>query len=119
MITLLLACACMALTDCFGTFLTVAEARGRAWLAGACDALGDATGRFLLPVYGAGVVIKHGWTPDAVLILCCVMAVSFVGTAFWTRLSRRITDQTPHEHGPIADLQTRVAELEAQLAKRI
>lgn len=114
--TILLAVVAMALTDAFGTFLTVAEARGRAILAGACDAAGDVTGKFLLPVYGAGVVIKHGWTPHAILTVGCVMGVSFLGTAYWTRLARRIRGApTPHKTEEVVALQRRLANLEARL----
>jgi hypothetical protein len=89
MLSIVLACAAMALRDMLGTFLVVAEAKGRAWLAGALDALGDLA-TILVTIAGAGVVIQHGWTWHAILVLGCMMLVSLVGTAAWTTLGRRI-----------------------------
>lgn len=80
----------MALRDMFGTFLVVAEARGRANLAGWCDALGDGA-TVLTTTYGAGEVVLHGWTPHTIGVVLTIMVVSYVGTRFWTRLSRKIT----------------------------
>lgn len=97
-LSFVLAAVGMALRDAFGTFLTVAEARGRANLAGVCDALGDGAS-ILTITYGAGEVVVHGWTAHTVGIVATIMLVSFVGTRLWTRLSRRITPVSSDGHG--------------------
>lgn len=90
---LLWAALAMAAKDALGTLLVIAEARGRHWLAGALDAAGDVA-QVVSMVFGAGVVIQHGWGWKAVSVLAVMMAVSFFGTAFWTRLGRRIMPAT-------------------------
>ena len=87
--SILLACASMACRDCLGTFLTVAEARGRAVLAGVMDALGDLA-MIAVTVLGAGPVIEHGVTAHSVLLIVCICVTSFAGTVLWTSLARRI-----------------------------
>lgn len=106
---LLLACLSMAFQDFFGTFLTVAEARGRTWLAGAMDAFGDLA-KWMVQIYGAGLVIQHGWTPYSILVIAATTVVSFFGTTYWTKLSRRLPGATPEE---VVALQERVEALEA------
>jgi hypothetical protein len=88
-LALVLACAAMALKDSLGVGLVVAEARGRAWLAGVLDALSDLA-IILVTLAGAGAVIVHGWTLRTGVILAAMMLTSFLGTAAWTRLARRI-----------------------------
>jgi hypothetical protein len=89
MIALLLACVSMAARDCIGTFLTVAEAKGRALLAGSLDALFDIA-TIATTVCGAGPVIRDGLTVHALLVIGSMLIVSFVGTTCWTTLARRI-----------------------------
>ena len=88
MLAILLACGAMALKDMLGTFLVIAEARGRAVLAGALDAAGDLA-LILVTLAGAGAVIVHGWTVHTMIILAAMMATSFVGTLFWVRMGTR------------------------------
>lgn len=89
MLSILLACASMALKDGLGTGLVVAEARGRSWLAGALDALGDLA-TILVTLAGVGAVILHGWTLHTIVLLAAMMLTSFLGTAAWTRVAQRI-----------------------------
>lgn len=112
--TLLFACLSMALKDFFSTMLVVAEARGRSWLAGVMDAIGDLAVIFST-VYGAGFVIKHGWTINAVLIVAAMTVVSFFGTTLWTKVSCKVVGFTPHKNEEMVALQARVAELERRL----
>lgn len=83
----------MAAKDALGTLLVIAEARGRTWLAGALDAGGDIA-QVVSMVFGAGTVIVQGWDARSIEVLAVMMAVSFFGTAFWTRLGRRIMPAT-------------------------
>lgn len=89
---LLTVAVAMALQDFFGTMMTVAEVRGRGKLAGLMDASGDMA-RFIGNVYGAGTAIKYGWTPLAAATLVVMAITSYFGTAYWTKLSRRIKEQ--------------------------
>lgn len=89
MLGVLLAMGSMALKDALMTWLTIAEARGRAWLAGGLDAAGDLAS-ILVVVTGAGAVIKYGWTGHTAVILAAMCVTSFLGTALWTRIGRRI-----------------------------
>jgi hypothetical protein len=92
MVSILLACAAMAVKDALGTLLVVAEARGRSWLAGFLDAAGDLA-FVLVTLAGAGAVILHGWTAHTVLLLAAMMLTSLLGTAMWTRFGRRIKER--------------------------
>ncbi len=89
MLTILLACASMALKDMLGTWLTIAEARGKGWLAGGLDAGYDLAS---IVTYGvAGVeVVKHGVSLTSVITLAALSLTSFFGTAAWTKLGQRI-----------------------------
>ena len=86
--TIVLAAAAMAVRDCVATLLTVAEARGRSWMAATFDALGDIA-TVGVTVYGAGTVLIHGWTAHTFAVLGVMMVTSFLGTAFWTRMATR------------------------------
>lgn len=92
----------MAVRDAFGTILTIAEARGRAVLAGVCDAAGDLAGVFVT-IFAAGQVIIHGWTWHSIVVLAAVMITSFVGTMFWTRVGRKIKVSEPPSY--LADVE--------------
>lgn len=89
MLSILLACIAMAFRDMLGTFLTVAEARGRAWLAGGLDAAGDLAS-ILVTVAGAGAVIEDGVTGHTIALLAAMTTTSFFGTTLWTKLGQRI-----------------------------
>jgi hypothetical protein len=89
MFSIVLACLAMALKDMLGTFLVIAEARGRPILAGLCDAGGDLA-TILVTIVGAGAVITGGWTVHTGLIIAAMTITSFLGTAFWTTIGRRI-----------------------------
>lgn len=89
MLSILAACASMAVKDALGTLLVIAEARGRSMLAGALDAGGDIA-TVLVTFFGAGALIEHGLTAHTVLLLAAMMLTSFCGTALWTRVGRRI-----------------------------
>jgi hypothetical protein len=76
----------MAARDAVGTFLTVAEARGRGRLAGMLDALGDLAG-IAVTVVGAGSVIRDGVTGHTVGVVGSMLVVSMFGTWLWTSLA--------------------------------
>ena len=86
---LLWAALAMALKDGCGTMLVIAEARGRAVLAGLFDALGDLA-QVLVVLFGAGQILEHGWDKRSIEVLLTIMIVSFWGTLFWTRVGRRM-----------------------------
>lgn len=88
MIQILLAAVFMAVKDFIYTLLTVAEARGRSWTAAGLDAAGDLAG-VGVTLYGAGLVIQHGWTAHTAAVLAVMVATSFFGTACWTRVATR------------------------------
>lgn len=89
MLAIVLAIVSMAVKDALMTFLTVAEAKGRAWLAGVLDAAGDIA-NIVCTVVGAGSVIKYGMTWHTVTILGAMIITSLFGTTLWTKLGRRI-----------------------------
>ena len=89
MIRILFAILSMAFADACSTFLTIASNRGRTWLAGSMDALRGLGGIFLT-IFGAGEVIKHGWTTHTILVIVFITLTSFFGTALWTRLGQKI-----------------------------
>lgn len=88
--TLILVALSMLLKDAVGTIMVVAEARGRAILAGTLDAMGDLA-NVLCTVFGAGEIVLHGWGWAAVEILAVMMATSFVATSLSVRWGRRLT----------------------------
>lgn len=90
MLQIILACVGMAARDCLGTLLVIAEARGRAVMAGALDATGDLAS-ILVTVVGAGEVITHGLTPHTIILLAAMTVTSFVGTTIFTKLGQRIS----------------------------
>lgn len=112
MLALVAAIVSMCAQDLLGTFLVVAESRGRGVLAGAMDAGGDLARQFVT-IYAAGLVIKGGWTPHAIIVLAAVMGTSFVGTTVWTGLAHRVVrdEQDPE----VARLTERLDALEQTL----
>lgn len=89
MLHVMAAMVAMTVRDFLGVFLTVAESRGRAKLAGLMDALGDLAS-IGVTVLGAGPVIQHGVTPYTVVLVACICVTSFFGTVVYTRLANRI-----------------------------
>lgn len=89
MVAIILAIISMAAKDALCTFLTIAEAKGRAWLAGWLDAAGDLA-NIVCTVVGAGSVIKYGLTWHSVAVLGAMTVTSLLGTTLWTKLGRRI-----------------------------
>lgn len=90
-----LSCVGMAAGDVFATILTVAEARGRATLAGLCDMGNDAFSKFVLVAYGGTTLTHHGiagW-----LCVLPVLATGFITTRATTRWARRLR---PEEGDP-------------------
>ena len=94
MLQILLAMVSMALRDACGTFMVIAEERGRKWMAGVLNALGDLA-VVLTTLYGVGSVIQKGWTTHALLVISAMMVVSFFGNAAWTQLGQRIKRERP------------------------
>lgn len=92
MLTLFCVAVSMAFKDAFGTLMTVAEARGRDTLAGLLDAAGDVA-QWFTNLYGVGTAIKEGWSPLAFATLATMAVVSFFGTRYWTKVSRRIKER--------------------------
>lgn len=86
---LALAAGSMAVRDMLGTLLVVAEARGRAWLAGTLDALGDVAA-VAVTVTAAGPVLARGLDRRSVAVLAVMCITSFLGTALWTRVGQRM-----------------------------
>jgi len=84
----------MALKDMLGTLLVIAEARGRAVLAGALDAASDLA-MILVTLAGAGEVIVHGWTVHTASLLAAMMVTSFFGTLYWTRVGQKLGARNP------------------------
>jgi hypothetical protein len=87
-VILLYAALSMGLKDFLATMLTVAEARGRAVLAGTCDALGDLANIGVV-LCGAGQIIEHGLDRRSWEVLAVITCVSFAGTLTWTKLATR------------------------------
>lgn len=85
---ILLAIVLMALQDVFGTFLVVAEARGRPLLAGILDGVRDVPAFLLAGLSGATLVHK-GWSGDALLV-CAIACTSFATTGLATFYARRV-----------------------------
>jgi len=88
-IAIIAAIVAMAVKDALCTFLTVAEAKGRAWLAGMLDAGNDIAG-IVCTVVGAGSIIQQGVNGHTILILAAMTLTSLFGTTLWTKLGRRI-----------------------------
>lgn len=109
MLTIILAVVSMAIRDMLATFLTVAEARGRATLAGAMDALGDLAG-IAVTVVGAGSVIQDGLTGHTVLLIAAMTITSFAGTLVWTKLANHI--QASNAPSQVDQLEVRLERLE-------
>jgi len=83
-----IAMALMAVQDMLAVPMTVAEANGRALLAGLFDAGNDWVARFGAAICGA-TLVKGGFA--ALTVLCTgISVVSFFSTSTATRLSRRI-----------------------------
>lgn len=79
----------MLAKDAIGTVMVVAEARGRALLAGTLDAASDAA-NVVSTAFGAGEIILHGWNGQAALILAVMMVTSFVATTVSVAYGRRL-----------------------------
>lgn len=88
MLTLLLACVTMAARDAIYTWLTIAEAHGRAVLSGLLDAAGDLAA-FAVTVLGAGAILQDGWSGHTVAILAVMLATSFLTTTAATWAATR------------------------------
>lgn len=85
---LLYAALSMGLKDFLATMLTIAEARGRALLAGTCDALGDLA-NIAVVLCGAGQILEHGLDGTSLEVLAVITLTSFCGTVTWTRLATK------------------------------
>lgn len=89
-LSVLEACAVMAVRDCIGTFLTVAEAKGKDWMSGALDALSDLMGLLFL-YFGLDIAMPNGHlTGHGAIIIGAMMVTSFFGTTLWTRIGRKL-----------------------------
>lgn len=88
MVALLAAGAAMAVRDALAVFLVVAEAKGRAWLAGILDAASDLAS-IAVTVVGAGAVLTHGIVAS-LPVLAVMCTVSLFGTTLWTKLGTRM-----------------------------
>lgn len=98
-LTLVAVALSMAARDAFATLLVIAEARGRAWLAGTLDAGGDLAG-VASTVFGAGEIIVHGWGWPAVEVLTVMCVTSLLGTTLWTTVGARITTREATDGTP-------------------
>lgn len=88
MLALLLVAVSMAAQDILATLCTIAEAQGRAMVAGAMDAAGDAA-RLVGYALGAGEIAVHGWNLYAAEVLAVMAATSFLATSATTRWAHR------------------------------
>lgn len=91
---LLAIAAAMAVTDVIGTALVIAEARGRAWTAGALDAAGDVS---RLIYTALGVKALDDWGHGGPVTLTVVCLTSLVATTATTRLVHRWTSERHQE----------------------
>lgn len=90
MLVLVWVALAMMAKDAIGSLMVLAEARGRAVLAGGLDAASDAA-TIVSTAFGAGEIIVHGWNLRAVEILAVMMATSFAATTLSVRYGRRLT----------------------------
>lgn len=83
--------AAMYCQDIVATVMVQAEARGRAYLAAACDVLADACGLASLGLIGGSVLYGHDLALSAAVIgarLAADYAGTFTGVQVGTRLLR-------------------------------
>lgn len=81
--------------DILGTGVITFLGKGKVWLAGVCDSLGDLAALFCVGITGAQV-LHHGltvWTLEAVIGLT---AGSMLGTVVGARLSNELCLRTLH-----------------------
>lgn len=107
-LTLVFACISMALKDALGTFMNVAENRGKALLAGFLDGASDIAVQ-MVNIVGAGSVVLYGWNAWTIAVLLVMLITSVIGTYYWTKLSTRISNPLEEK---IMALEARIAELE-------
>lgn len=81
----------MCLQDCCGTFLVVAESRGKARLAGVCDGLGDLAS-VLVTVAGVGSVLTNGFTWHTAVVIVAIVITSILGTTYWTGRANKMVE---------------------------
>lgn len=94
---IVISCLAMVVKDAVLTFLTVAEARGRAGLSGVLNALGTPAS-VVFYSYGATELV-HGHGPAGWLGLLPIMCVDMADGWLFTRLSRRIEPDPGTKHG--------------------
>lgn len=87
-----IACCAMAANDAFATWLTIAESKGRAALAGHLDMAGDIC-RLALYSYAGEQLLSHGWR--GWLALLPVLATSNITTRLSTRAAARRLEGEP------------------------
>lgn len=87
--TLVAVAGAMAAQDVLTTVCVIAEARGRAHLAGLMDAAGDVA-RTVGTVFGAGEIAIHGWNTQALEILAVMAGTSYVATMLTTRWAKTL-----------------------------
>ena len=82
-------CFSMFVRDALATTLVIAEAKGKAALAGLMDVGGDLA-QIAVTVFTAGAVITHGVTPSVVVLVGALSVTSFFTTMTFTKLGRRM-----------------------------
>lgn len=87
-LVVLITIVAMVAKDFVGTFLTVAEARGRANLSGILNALGTPTSVIFMAFGATRMVNGHGWV--GWLGLLPVMCVDYVDTRIFTKWANRL-----------------------------
>lgn len=90
-VSLIVVALAMGITDVLGTLLVVAEARGRARLAGSLDALSDVS-RIVYTADGVSA-ITHGINGRTMATLAVICSTSFVATSTTTSWARRLKEQ--------------------------
>lgn len=98
-----ISCVTMVIKDAVATFLVVAEARGRAHLAGLLNALGTPVSVIFFSAYGATALVHgHGWLGWLGLlpIMCCDYIDGSVFTALASKMKGDIS-ATHHFHGGV------------------
>jgi cytochrome c-type biogenesis protein CcmH/NrfG len=122
MIGVIIAMIAQGAKDFLGTFLVVAESRNARRMAGVMASL-SALAVIAVTIFGAGTVLKHGWTLHSILVMVAIAAAAFFGTQTWTMLAAKYTPDTEEDSErqtiqshteTLNDHEMRLAALEAQ-----
>ena len=88
LVIILISCAAMVVKDFVATFLTIAEACGRAGLSGVLNALGTPANIIFYSYGSVAMIHGHGW--EGWLGIIPVMCIDLIDGYVFTRLGNRI-----------------------------